>query len=102
MASVFVLRVKMREQTPTLPYRCIGYPVVPAVYVLIMGLVVVNMITGKQQTEAIIALTYIGLDPLECLKSQNLILAGGMEKFALSSYSRSRLVLVLGGCLGGV
>ncbi len=59
VAAVFVLRVKMREQTPTLPYLCIGYPVVPAVYVLIMGLVLANMIFGKQWFESIIGLTYI-------------------------------------------
>ncbi|MEO2087951.1 MAG: APC family permease, partial [Gemmataceae bacterium] len=59
VAAVFVLRVKMRDQTPTLPYRCIGYPVVPALYVLIMALVLANMILGKQWFESLVGLSYI-------------------------------------------
>lgn len=61
VAAVFVLRRKMRQQTPTLPYRCIGYPVAPAVYVLIMGAVLANMIAGKQRTESLIGLSYIAV-----------------------------------------
>jgi APA family basic amino acid/polyamine antiporter len=64
VASVFVLRVKMRDQTPTLPYRCIGYPVVPALYVLIMGLVLANMILGKQWFESLVGLSYISVGVL--------------------------------------
>lgn len=61
VASVFVFRVKMREQTPTLPYRCIGYPVVPAVYVLLMGLVLANMVFGQQWRESLVGIGYIAV-----------------------------------------
>lgn len=61
VAAVFVLRVTMRDQTATLPYRCPGYPVVPAVYVLFMAAVLVNMVAGGQRTEALIGLGYIGV-----------------------------------------
>jgi basic amino acid/polyamine antiporter, APA family len=64
VASIFVFRRTMREQTPILPYRCWGYPVVPAVYVLIMAAVLVNMISGDQRAEAFVGLGYIATGAL--------------------------------------
>src|SRR5205085_1615238 len=45
--SVFVQRVK-RPDAPR-PYRCLGYPVVPAVYGIIMFAVWVNYFVTKQE-----------------------------------------------------
>lgn len=59
VASIFVFRVKLRAQTPTLPYRCIGYPVVPAVYVLLMVCVLVSMLTGDEWKVALVGIGYI-------------------------------------------
>jgi amino acid transporter len=61
VASVFVFRVKRRQETAALPYRCPGYPVVPAVYVLFMAAVLANMIVGEQWRESLIGLGYIGI-----------------------------------------
>src|SRR5262245_31317732 len=45
--SVFVLRVK-RPEMPR-PYRCVGYPVVPAIYGVVMFAVWVNMFVTKEK-----------------------------------------------------
>lgn len=59
VASLFVLRWRARESDPALPYRCPGYPVVPALYVLIMAAVLANMFIGTaQRTEAIVGSLY--------------------------------------------
>jgi amino acid transporter len=54
--SVFVLRVK-RPEVPR-PYRCIGYPVVPAIYGLVMFAVWVNMFVTKE-TEAYTGIAFM-------------------------------------------
>jgi amino acid transporter len=61
VASVFVFRFKRRHETPTLPYRCPGYPLVPAVYVLFMAAVLVNMVVGEQWRESLIGVGYIAV-----------------------------------------
>ncbi|QEL17932.1 APC family permease [Limnoglobus roseus] len=59
VAAIFVLRTRQRELTPLLPYRCPGYPIVPAVYVLILVAVVANMFIGtEQRTEAKVGVGY--------------------------------------------
>lgn len=59
VAAIFVLRRTQRELTPTLPYRCPGYPVVPVVYLLILAAVLANMfISGKTRIEACVGLVY--------------------------------------------
>ncbi len=54
--SVFVLRVKRPEIAR--PYRCIGYPVVPALYGVVMLAVWVNMFV-TQQTEAYTGIAFM-------------------------------------------
>jgi amino acid transporter len=44
VAALFVLRRKHADRTAALPYKCWGYPVVPAVYVLVMAAVMVSMV----------------------------------------------------------
>ena len=58
VASIFVFR--WRLPAADRPYRCPGYPVVPAVYVLIMAAVFVNMFaTAEQRAEARIGALFI-------------------------------------------
>jgi len=60
IASIFILRRRYPQATHPLPYRCVGYPVVPAVYVLVMVAVLVNMFaTPDQRTEAVIGVGFI-------------------------------------------
>jgi L-asparagine transporter-like permease len=43
------------------PYKCWGYPVVPALYIAIMGAVLVNMfVSPEQRTEALVGMGFIG------------------------------------------
>jgi amino acid transporter len=61
VASIFVFRRRIPPTPENRPYRCWGYPVVPAVYVLIMAVVFVNMfVTPEQRGEAAIGLGFIG------------------------------------------
>ena len=55
-AAVFVLR--RHEPQAERPYRCWGYPVVPAVYVLILASVVVNTFIN-QRTESLVGVSFI-------------------------------------------
>ncbi len=60
IASIFVLRRRFPQSTHPLPYRCVGYPVVPAVYILVMTAVLVNMFaTPDQRNEAAIGMGFI-------------------------------------------
>jgi amino acid transporter len=44
------------------PYRCWGYPVVPALYVLLPGMILVNMLAGeKERLEALGGVLFIAL-----------------------------------------
>lgn len=60
VASVFVFRFKMPDAER--PYRCFGYPLLPAIYLVMMSAVVANMfVTPEQRSEAMIGLGFIGL-----------------------------------------
>lgn len=60
IAALFVFRRKYPVESNALPYRCPGYPLVPALYVLIMGRVLVNMfLTPDQRTEALVGVAFI-------------------------------------------
>jgi amino acid transporter len=60
VASIFVFR--RRLPTADRPYRCWGYPVVPALYCLLMGAVLTNMfMTPEQRSEARIGLGFIAV-----------------------------------------
>jgi amino acid transporter len=60
IVALFVFRRRFPRATHQLPYRCPGYPVVPAVYIVIMATVLMNMYAGRdQRTEAVIGLGFI-------------------------------------------
>jgi amino acid transporter len=60
IAGIFVLRRRYPQSTHPLPYRCPGYPVVPAVYVLVMLAVLANMFwSPDQRTVALIGVGFI-------------------------------------------
>lgn len=60
VASIFRFRRTHPPAVVRLPYRCPGYPVVPAVFVAAMVAVMGNMIaTPEQRTEALIGLGFI-------------------------------------------
>ena len=60
IAALFVLRSKYPAESAALPYRCPGYPVVPALYVMIMARVLYNMFdTPDQRTEALVGVAFI-------------------------------------------
>ncbi|HXG11958.1 MAG TPA: amino acid permease [Gemmataceae bacterium] len=56
VASIFVFRWRLPHVER--PYRCPGYPVVPALYIGIMALVVVNTFVS-QRTEAVVGVGFI-------------------------------------------
>jgi amino acid transporter len=58
ISTIFVFR-RRRPDAPR-PYRCLGYPVVPAVYIGLMALVLANMFS-EQRTEALTALGFIAV-----------------------------------------
>jgi amino acid transporter len=65
VASIFVFRRRFPTDRVALPYRCPGYPVVPAVFVVCMVAVMVNMFASPQQrTEALIGLAFIAVGGL--------------------------------------
>ena len=47
VATIFVFRAKRPDAER--PYRCWGYPVVPALYILAMSAVMLNMLTNPEQ-----------------------------------------------------
>jgi len=57
VATIFIFRYRLPNAVR--PYRCVGYPVVPALYVCIMVAVLVNMFAGEQRSEAVIGLGFI-------------------------------------------
>jgi amino acid transporter len=60
VASIFRFRSTHPPATVKLPYRCPGYPVVPAVFIVCMVAVLVNMFRAQQQRdEALIGLGFI-------------------------------------------
>ena len=56
--SIFIFRRTMPEAPR--PYRCWGYPVVPALYVLLPGMILVNMFI-RQRQEALMGVGFIAL-----------------------------------------
>lgn len=58
VASIFVFRRTLPDAER--PYRCWGYPLVPALYVILMALVVINMFI-KQRTESLVGVAFIGV-----------------------------------------
>jgi APA family basic amino acid/polyamine antiporter len=58
VATIFVFRRRLPHAER--PYRCIGYPVVPALYILIMAMVLANMFM-EQQTESLCGVAFIAL-----------------------------------------
>ena len=63
VASIFVFRRKLPNAER--PYRCFGYPVLPAIYLTMMTAVVANMfVTPEQRSEALIGLGFIALGAL--------------------------------------
>jgi APA family basic amino acid/polyamine antiporter len=62
VASIFVFRWLIPVTPENRPYRCWGYPVVPALYVAIMGAVLVTFFaTPQQRTEAFVGIAFIAL-----------------------------------------
>ncbi len=60
IAALFHFRRKYPVESNALPYRCPGYPLVPALYVLLMGRVLLNMfLTPDQRTEALVGVAFI-------------------------------------------
>ena len=65
VASVFIFRRLIPPTAENRPYRCWGYPVVPALYVLIMVAVLGNMFYNREQrSEATIGMVFIGIGAL--------------------------------------
>src|SRR5262249_25538247 len=58
VATIFPLRLRLPNADR--PYRCPGYPFVPALYVVILGTVLFNMFSN-QTTEAAVGLGFIAL-----------------------------------------
>ncbi|CAN5594137.1 amino acid permease [soil metagenome] len=60
VAAIFPLRT--RDPGTSLPYRCIGYPVVPIIYVTAMAAVQINMfLQVETRTESIIGTAFLAL-----------------------------------------
>lgn len=57
VVALFVLRRKHADRTAALPYKCIGYPVVPALYVLAMAAVMASMVLAANMRWKV----YVGL-----------------------------------------
>jgi amino acid transporter len=62
VASIFVFRVRIPVTPENRPYRCWGYPVVPAVYVLAFLAVIFNFFANKEtRVEALTGLGFIAV-----------------------------------------
>jgi amino acid transporter len=60
VATIFTFRKRIPVTPENRPYRCWGYPLVPALYVVIMAAVLVNMfISPEQRTEALVGMGFI-------------------------------------------
>ena len=62
VATIFVFRRRIPPTPENRPYRCWGYPLVPALYIAIMCAVLVNFFVSPQQrTEALVGMAFIAL-----------------------------------------
>jgi amino acid transporter len=62
VATIFMFRSRIPVTPENRPYRCWGYPVVPALYVAIMAAVLVNFfLSPRQRTEALVGLAFIAV-----------------------------------------
>lgn len=60
VATIFMFRRRIPVTADNRPYKCWGYPFVPALYVAIMAAVLVNMfISPEQRTEAFVGMGFI-------------------------------------------
>lgn len=60
VATIFMFRRRIPVTSENRPYKCWGYPFVPALYVAIMAAVLVNMfISPEQRTEAFVGMGFI-------------------------------------------
>ena len=65
VASIFVFRRRIPPTPENRPYRCWGYPVVPALYIFIMAAVLGNMFYNPaQRSEAMIGFGFIAFGAL--------------------------------------
>ena len=65
VATIFVFRRRIPPTPENRPYRCWGYPVVPALYITIIGLVLFNFFANpEQRSEALVGIGFIGLGAL--------------------------------------
>lgn len=60
VVALFVFRRRHADRTAALPYRCPGYPVVPALYVLAMAAVLASILIDKWGN-ALVGLAFIAL-----------------------------------------
>jgi APA family basic amino acid/polyamine antiporter len=61
ISTIFVFRRRLPDADR--PYRCLGYPFVPALYIAILALVATNMFRN-QRTEALVGVSFIGVGAL--------------------------------------
>lgn len=60
IATIFVFRKRIPVTPENRPYRCWGYPFVPALYIAIMGLVLLNFfVNPESRTEAFVGMGFI-------------------------------------------
>lgn len=58
VSTIFAFRMRMPGAIR--PYRCIGYPIIPIAYILIMALVLTNMFVS-QRTESLIGVGFVAV-----------------------------------------
>jgi amino acid transporter len=62
VASIFVFRRRIPVTAENRPYRCWGYPAVPAIYIAIMAVVVFNFFASREQrSEALVGSAFIAV-----------------------------------------
>ena len=60
VATIFTFRQRIPVTPENRPYRCWGYPFVPALYIAIMGLVLLNFfVNPESRTEAFVGMGFI-------------------------------------------
>lgn len=65
VGSIFLFRLRHRDEIAKLPYRCPLYPIPPIVFVVCMNAVMVNMfLVPSQRHEALIGLAFIATGAL--------------------------------------